>query len=68
MDGAVTYRKIAFEFDRMSATDVSARTGELDRTIRQRYRGERLTASSTSATSTPPLIEGHDGPVTYGGE
>jgi hypothetical protein len=42
LDGAVTYGESAFGFDRMSVTDLLARTGELDRTIQQRYRGERL--------------------------
>ena len=42
LDGAVTYGESAFEFDRMSVTDLLARAGELDRTIQQRYRGERL--------------------------
>jgi hypothetical protein len=39
---AVTYGESAFEFDRMSVTDLLARTSELDRAIQQRYRGERL--------------------------
>jgi hypothetical protein len=41
LDGAVSYEESAFEFDRMSVTDLLNRTGELDRTT-QRYRGERL--------------------------
>jgi hypothetical protein len=43
LHGAVSYGESAFEFDRMSVTDdLLVRTGELDRTIQQRYRGERL--------------------------
>ena len=36
----------------MSVTDLLARTGELDRTIQQRYRGERLARSSMNGIST----------------
>jgi transcriptional regulator with XRE-family HTH domain len=42
LDGAVSYGESAFEFDRMSLTGLIKRTGELDRLIQERYRGERL--------------------------
>ncbi len=42
LDGAVSYGESALEFDRMSIADIVSRTGELDRLIQSRYRGERL--------------------------
>ena len=44
----------AFEFDRMSVTDLLARVGEPDRAMQQRYRGERLAR------------EFHEGPLNAG--
>jgi tetratricopeptide (TPR) repeat protein len=42
LDQAVAYGESAFEFDRKSLTDLVSRTGELDRVIQERYRGEQL--------------------------
>jgi transcriptional regulator with XRE-family HTH domain len=42
LDQAVAYGESAFEFDRKSLTDLVSRTGELDRIIQERYRGEQL--------------------------
>jgi hypothetical protein len=55
------YGESAFEFDRMSVTDLLARTGELDRAIQQRYRGERLAREFHEChLGATRLIEGRD--------
>lgn len=61
LDGAVTYRESAFEFDRMSVTDLLARTGELGRARQQRYQGEQLAREFQERyLSATRLIEGRD--------
>ena len=42
LDEAVACGDSAFEFDRKSLGDLVSRTGELDRLIQERYRGEQL--------------------------
>lgn len=42
LDEAVSHGESALEFDRRSLVDLVSRTGELDRIIQDRYRGERL--------------------------
>jgi transcriptional regulator with XRE-family HTH domain len=42
LDQAVAYGEGAFDFDRKSLTDLVGRTGDLDRMLQDRYRGERL--------------------------
>jgi hypothetical protein len=45
----------------MSVTDLLARTGELDRTIQRRYRGERLAREFHERhLSAMGLIDGRD--------
>jgi hypothetical protein len=57
----VTYRESAFEFDRMSVTDLLARTGELGRARQQRYQGEQLAREFQERyLSATRLIEGRD--------
>jgi transcriptional regulator with XRE-family HTH domain len=43
LDQAVAYGESAFEFERQSMSDLVSRSADLDRILRERYRGEQLT-------------------------
>jgi hypothetical protein len=60
LDEAVSYGESAFEFDRKSVADLVSRTGELDRLIQERYRGERLAREFHERhLDTIPSADGH---------
>lgn len=60
LEQAVAYGESAFDFDRKSLTDLVSRTGDLDRVLQERYRGERLAdAFHERHLNAIRLVDGH---------